>query len=740
MLVFVGHAATFYKIGFITRLENIIYDYRLRLTMPGTVDDRVVILDIDERSLDPRALGRWPWSRDKIVGLLQKLFDKYGVVLIGFDVVFAEPDESSGLPVLERLAKTRLKDVGPFQSALKELRPELDYDAIFSNFLRGRPVVLGYYFNSNDDAVESGALPEPVLPPGTFGNRKIRFAIWKGYGANLPEFQTGAVNAGHFNPLVDDDGVSRRVPMLMEYKGGYYEAFSLAIVRLYLGMQDAVRNNKTALTLPKVLTGTAPEPFIKGSYTGLEWLEVGQLRIPVDDEVAALVPYRGPRGSFPYFSLADVWFDKVPVESLKGRIALIGTSAPSLVDLRSAPVDSVYPGVEIHANLVAGMLDGKLKHKPAYMLGAEVLLLALGGVVLTLLIPMLAPLWASAATVTGMALITLLDIGVWSYSGLVLPLAASVLMTVTLYTVNMAYGYFVETRSKRQFTELFGQYVPPELVGIMAEDPEQYTMAPKSTDLTILFSDVRGFTSISEALSPEHLREYINEYLTDMSNIIRGKYRGTLDKYIGDAIMAFWNAPVEDKDHPRNGVLAALEMLRECGSLNEKFTARGWPTLKIGIGVNSGNVRVGDMGSKERRAYTAMGDAVNVASRLEGRTKYYGVGILVGEATRTLVKDVVFKEIDKIKVKGKDEAITIYEPLGLEAEVEKKALDELKLWHQTIRLYRSRQWDQVEVNLLNLHRMNPRCALYELYAKEAAGKRRNPPPAEWDGVTVFDEK
>ncbi len=740
MLVFVGHAATFYKIGFITRLENIIYDYRLRLTMPGTVDDRVVILDIDERSLDPRALGRWPWSRDKIVGLLQKLLDKYGVVLIGFDVVFAEPDESSGLPVLEKLAKARLKDVGPFQSALKELRPGLDYDAIFANFLRGRPVVLGYYFNSNDDALESGALPEPVLPPGTFGNRKIRFAIWKGYGANLPEFQTGAANAGHFNPLVDDDGVSRRVPMLMEYKGGYYEAFSLAIVRLYLGMQDAARNNKTALTLPKVLTGSAPEPFIKGSYTGLEWLEVGKLRIPVDDEVAALVPYRGPRGSFPYFSLADVWFDKVPVERLKGRIALIGTSAPSLVDLRSAPVDSVYPGVEIHANLVAGMLDGKLKHKPAYMLGAEVLLLALGGVVLTLLIPMLAPLWASAATVTGMALITLLDIGVWSYAGLVLPLAASVLMTVTLYTVNMAYGYFVETRSKRQFTELFGQYVPPELVGIMAEDPEQYTMAPKSTDLTILFSDVRGFTSISEALSPEHLREYINEYLTDMSNIIRGKYRGTLDKYIGDAIMAFWNAPVEDKDHPRNGVLAALEMLRECGTLNEKFTARGWPTLKIGIGVNSGNVRVGDMGSKERRAYTAMGDAVNVASRLEGRTKYYGVGILVGEATRTLVKDVVFKEIDKIKVKGKDEAITIYEPLGLEAEVEKKVLDELKLWHQTIRLYRSRQWDQVEVNLLNLHRMNPGCALYELYAKEAAGKRRNPPPAEWDGVTVFDEK
>src|SRR5467141_3088467 len=464
------------------------------------------------------------------------------------------------------------------------------------------------------------------------------------------------------------------------------------------------------------------------------------LMMPVDDEVAALVPYRGPRGSFPYFSLADVWFDKVPVESLKGRIALIGTSAPSLVDLRSAPVDSVYPGVEIHANLVAGMLDGKLKHKPAYMLGAEVLLLALGGVVLTLLIPMLAPLWASAATVTGMALITLLDIGVWSYAGLVLPLAASILMTVTLYTVNMAYGYFVEARSKRQFAELFGQYVPPELVDKMAEDPEKYNMEPRNAELTILFSDVRGFTGISEALSPEHLREYINEYLTEMSTIIRSKYKGTLDKYIGDAIMAFWGAPVDDAQHARNGVLAAIEMQRERERLNAKFAARGWPTLKIGVGVNSGTVRVGDMGSRVRRAYTAMGDAVNVASRLEGRTKGYGVGILVGEATRNAVADVVFREVDRIKVTGKQEAVTIYEPMGLESEVDKNAHDELRLWNQALRHYRAQQWDQVEVCLLNLQRMNPACELYQVYAEKVAERRRQPPPPDWDGVTAFDEK
>jgi adenylate cyclase len=739
-LAFLGHAAKLYQIRFITQLDNIIYDYRLRLTMPGTVDDRVVILDIDERSLDPKALGRWPWSRDKQTALLKKLFEKYGVLIVAYDVVFSEPDESSGLPALERLGKTRLKEVGPFQSALAQLRPELDYDAIFADYIRGRPVILGYYFNSDKNAVESGALPESVLPVETFSGRRVTVLDWRGYTGNLAEFLSSTVSAGHFNPRVDDDGVSRRVPMLAEYKGKYYESFSLAIVRMYLGIEEAVRNKTTSIKLPEVNINAIPDRFVTRGYTGVEWLEVGRLRIPVDEELATLVPYAGPRGSFPYISFSDIWSDKVPVEKLRGKIALIGATAPGLFDLRSAPVDNVYPGVEMHANLIGGMLQAKVKEKPPYMLGAEVILLVIGGIALTFLIPLLAPLWASAAALLGMLMITVLDVAMWSYSGLVLPLATSILMTATLYTVNMAYGYFVEARSKRQFTELFGQYVPPELVDKMAEDPQKYTMEPHNADLTILFSDVRGFTSISEALSPEHLREYINEYLTDMSNIIRGKYRGTLDKYIGDAIMAFWNAPVEDKFHPRSGILAAMEMLRQCDTLNQAFAARGWPTLKIGIGVNSGSVRVGDMGSKQRKAYTAMGDAVNVASRLEGRTKYYGVGILVGEASRKLVQDVVFKEIDKIKVKGKDEALTIFEPIGMETHVEKKVHDELKLWHQTLRQYRSQQWDQVEVSLLNLQRMNPDCYLYKLYANEVAAKRRNPPPANWDGVTAFDEK
>src|SRR5262249_30403241 len=266
-------------------------------------------------------------------------------------------------------------------------------------------------------------------------------------------------------------------------KDKFYESFSLAIVRMYLGIEDAVRKKTTSIKLPDVNINAIPDRFVTRGYTGVEWLEVGPLRIPVDDELASLAPYRGPRGSFPYISFADLWADKVPADKLRGKIALIGATAPGLFDLRSSPVDNVYPGVEIHANLVAGMLDGRLKQKPPYMLGAEVVLLVIGGIALTFLIPLLAPLWASAAALIGMLLITLLDMALWSRSGLVLPLASSILMTVTLYTVNMAYGYFVEARSKRQFTELFGQYVPPELVDKMAEDPQQYTMEPHNADL-----------------------------------------------------------------------------------------------------------------------------------------------------------------------------------------------------------------------------------------------------------------
>ena len=688
------------------------------MTMPRGNERGIVILDIDEKSLGE--IGRWPWSRRLMAETVQKLFERYGIAVLGFDVVFAERDPSSGIDALDALAQGELRQAPAFQQAYRDLRPKLDNDALFAAAIKGRPVVLGYYFNSRDDAVRANTLPEPVLPKGTFAGRDASFYLWKGYTGNLPVLQQRAAGAGHFNPAVDADGVSRRVPMLLEFDGAYYEALSLAVLRTFIQLQTGA---------PADIRPGYPE-----GYNTLEWLQVGPYTIPVDEHAAALIPYRGPRGAFEYVSLADVVKDRIAPGALKGRIALVGTSAPGLLDLRATPVEGAFPGVEIHANLIAGMIDGSIRQTPQYAWGADVVLLALAGVALALVIPMLSALWATVAAAVALAFVAGVNVAFWQ-NGVVLPLAGGVLMVAALYTINMAYGYFVESRSKRQLAGRFGEYVPPELVDRMARDPGKYDMAAKDAQLTILFCDVRGFTSISESLKPAELREYINEYLTAMSAIIRGRHHGTLDKYIGDAIMAFWGAPVEDPDHARNAVLAALDMQKECAALNARFRARGWPALRIGIGIESGTVRVGDMGSQVRRAYTAMGDAVNVASRLEGRTKTYGVDILVGEATRRQVGDVAWREIDRIRVKGKDRVVTVFAPLQGELDRE-----ELRLWTQTLRAYRAGQWDQADVNLLNLQRANPQDTLYTAFSDIVAERRRNPLPAGWDGVTVFSEK
>ena len=587
-------------------------------------------------------------------------------------------------------------------------------------------MVLGYYFSSEENAVHSGAIPQPVLPKGTFQGRNIGFTSWRGYGGNLPEFQANAANAGHFNPLVDPDGVSRRVPMLAEYQGAYYEALSLAIIRVLAGY-------------PKVEPGFPPDRFVSRNYSGLEWLKVGPVTIPVDESVSALIPYRGKRGSFKYISFADIYSDKVPKDELKGKIALIGTSAPGLLDLRSTPVGSVFPGVEIHANMITAMLDNNFKQKPPYMLGAEVVLLLIGGIALAMLVPLLSPLKATLVSLLAMLLITGLNVMLWARGGMVLPLASSLLMTAALFALNMSWGYFVESRSKRQFTELFGQYVPPELVDKMAEDPEKYSMEGKSEELTVLFSDIVGFTSISESLEPRELSQFINDYLTAMSLVIRNN-RGTLDKYIGDAIMAFWGAPVEDPEHARQGVITAMAMQTELDKVRAQMLARGWPDIRIGVGVNTGQMRVGDMGSKLRKAYTVMGDAVNLGSRLEGLTRIYGVGIIVGPYTKQLVKDMVFRELDRVKVKGKDEPVDIFEPIGIEGQVDKKVLDEIKLWHKALRAYRGQKWDEAEMDLFNVQRMSPECKLYQLYFERIKQCRIDPPGPDWDGVTAFKTK
>ena len=291
------------------------------------------------------------------------------------------------------------------------------------------------------------------------------------------------------------------------------------------------------------------------------------------------------------------------------------------------------------------------------------------GLLMAAVLPLLNPLKSLLITIAVLIAALVINISVFHYGNPVLPLASGLLMVLLLFALNMSYGYFIEARGKRQITGLFGQYVPPELVDEMAKNPGNFSMEGESREMTVLFSDVRGFTSISEALSPEDLREYINDYLTTMSTIIRSSFRGTLDKYIGDAIMAFWGAPLEDNEHPRHAIQAGLKMITRLKEVQPEFKARGLPEINIGVGINPGRVSVGNMGSSLRLAYTVMGDAVNLASRLEGITKEYGVQIIIGEETKASVDDVETRELDKVRVKGKDLAVTIYEPLGFKGEI-----------------------------------------------------------------------
>lgn len=727
LFVLLGHSAGIYQIGFINHLDSIIYDTKIRLTMPQTVDDRIAILDIDEKSLAEQ--GRWPWGRDKMAALMDKLFTHYGVRLVGFDVVFAEPDASSGLPTLEALARREMRDAPGFQTALRQLRPKLDFDARFAASLKNRPVILGYYFSSKSGGQNSGVLPAPTFPAGAFDQRGIAFTRWDTYGANLEIFQKAAAGAGHFNPLVDFDGLSRRVPLIAEHNGQFYESLSLAMVRALLGF-------------PPIEAGYPDDA--PGVYGNMEWLDLktaqgATLRIPVDENAATLIPYRGFQGSFPYYSITDILLGKIPQEKLSGRIVLVGTTAPGLMDLRATPVDAAYPGVEVHANLISGMLDGVIKHKPPYILGADLLLVLIAGVIMALLLPRLSPFKATLVALIVLLFQLSINFAFWHVEHVVLPLASGLMAVVLLYALNMSWGYFVESRSKRLFTELFGQYVPPELVDEMARNPEGYTMDGRKAELTVLFSDVRGFTTISEGLQPDQLATLMNLYLGSMTLVVR-KHRGTLDKYIGDAIMAFWGAPVSDAEHARNAVLTALDMHVALVELNKDLKAKGWPELKIGVGVNSGPMTVGDMGSPVRKAYTVMGDAVNLGSRLEGITKQYGVGTIVGEETRALLgKTFVFRELDRVRVKGKAEPVGIYEPLGEDGKVAADDLEEVKLWNQALRQYRAQEWDQAELTLMNLTKMHPRY-LYELYTKRIEHLRKEPPGSDWDGVTTFETK
>jgi adenylate cyclase len=712
------------QIGFVQGLENYTYDVRLNLMMPRSVDDRIVIVDIDEKSLQEQ--GRWPWGRNKLALLVDKLFDEYRINTLGFDVVFAEKDESSGLKNLEEIGAS-LKPDSDFQQMVAELRPKLDYDQVFAASLKNRNVVLGYYFHQDNSGFSAGVLPAPSFTQDSFAAKSIGIRQVSGYGANLEVLQKNAAGAGHFNPAPDEDGISRKVPALMSFQGNAYEALSLAVARVALGVE--------------LEAGFAEGLGVDDQYAGLEWLKMGERIIPVDDRISLLIPYRGEQGSFPYVSATDVLNGKIPPEVLQGKIVLVGTTTPGLMDLRATPVQHVYPGVEIHANVIAGILDQNIKERPAYVLGAEFLILLLAGLLLAFLLPALSPVWATLLTGGVLLAGITFNLFAWESANLVLPLASFLLLVAAIYVLNMSYGFFIESRGKRQLAGLFGQYVPPELVDEMAKDPSAFSLEGESREMTVLFSDVRGFTTISEGLDPKQLTQLMNEFLTPMTHVIHHS-RGTIDKYMGDAIMAFWGAPLHDPHHAKLALHAAMEMVQRLAELQAQFKAKGWPEINIGVGLNTGIMTVGNMGSEFRMAYTVMGDAVNLGSRLEGLTKNYGVHIIVSEFTRDKVADFIFRELDVVRVKGKDKdkPVRIFEPVCEAGKEDSLIKEELRLYGEALELYRAQSWDMAEQQFVDLQKQHPERYLYRMYVERIHHFRQHPPGRGWDCVFTYETK
>ena len=733
------HASGVRPMRFITALEHAIADARLRLLMPRTLDARIVIVDVDEKSLAD--IGRWPWGRDRLAALTNELFERQKAAVVGFDMLFAEPDTSVGLAALDQL-QAEAPDLAP---RLLGLRGRLDHDAEFARALAGRNAVLGYYLSSDRGGRTTGVLPAPVFDASALHGRSVALTHWDGYAAPLAVLARAAPSAGFFNAVADADGLVRSVPLVAEHGGRFFEPLVLAMFRVYTGA-------------PEVLPGFASEHAAWHDHHALASVLLRQgtheAVIPVDELGRVRIPFRGAGGpnggSFRYVSAADLLAGRVPAGALAGKLVIVGTTAPGLYDQRSTPVAAVYPGVEVHANLLSGLLDGRVPAQPEWAGAFEVPQLLFIAGLMGLAVPRMRALRAVQLALVLVG--ALLAVNLWSYRvhGLLLPLAASLLLATAMYVAITVWAYIIEGRSRRSLARLFGTYVPPELVTEMARDPARYDMRAENRALTVMFCDMRNFTRVSELLAPEDVRSLVNRFFSSMTGAIR-ECRGTLDKYIGDAIMAFWGAPVADPAHAAHAVHAAMAMMQRLHALNTDLRARGLPEIGLGIGLNTGVVCVGDMGSSMRRSYTVMGDAVNLASRIEALTRQYGLDLLVGEATRTAadavpaagLAPITWVEVDRVRVKGKQQGVTLFTPVEATIATDPMFHEETRLWRLALATYRLQHWPQATAHLRALRTTYPEsmfAGVYQQFDERIQHLCTTPPPTGWDGAHTFDSK
>lgn len=739
--------------------------FRYRARLATHPDPRVVIVDIDQRSQE--ILGRFPFSRTHFAELLDALHDD-GAKVVGFDITFSKPEvdpSAAALHTLWNKLEARKKAGGAVDpqiaAEIEILAKGSDADKQFADAIRRfGPVILGNFFLYTDAdlrGITDATLDEYAHEleffgfPTVLGKRegfkkqdRIQLIedfngaglLPKGAEANIAPLTTALAGdsswVGFFNMPPDADGVIRRATMILPYGRSQnlddwdlYASLDVMTTRAYLG----IKAEQTILTYGAV---------------GIDEIQLGpNVRIHPDGRGQIMINYQGPPGSFRHYSMADVVSRSFKPGTFRDKIVLVGATATGIGDLRATPFGgTTYPGVEIHANVIDNILNDRFLKRGAKQALTDVLLILIFGIPLGIWMALVTPRWmwfglALLAPLIAVDYAAFLH-GWWlNFSVPALTLTGNVLL-VSLYRA------LVEEKEKRRVRSAFGQYLSPEVIRRLLLNPQ--LVEPRKTDITVMFSDIRGFTSISEKLDAQELALFLNQYLSDMTRLVF-ESQGTLDKYIGDAVMAFWGAPFEEEGHAVKGCTSALEMMQRVREMQKKWAVEGKPHLDIGIGLNTGVASVGNMGSALRYGYTALGDTVNLSSRLEGLNKDYGTHILVNETTYAATKDhgFLFRELDLIRVKGKLQPVILYELIGREGETSiYGAAEELRtrvdLFVQGRELYRKRQWEPAQKTFQSILDKWPDDGPSRTYWKRCQEYLFEEPPSGWDGVFTMTHK
>ena len=723
----------FIKPAFTEILEAKTLDLRFLYRGPVATTGTVVLAKIDEKSLD--TIGKWPWPRTTFARLIEKL-DQAGAAVMALDVGFFEPDEGAAFEVLRDLGmELASKDLlsTEIMSVLEKRAEALGPDLQFAEAIKNAKtkVVLGYFFHPTPKGIshlEEGAVQEKLELVRSSAYRMIRYRSEEAKSvplitmympeANVPPLSKATRFSGYFNIFPDSDGVVRWMPLVLRCERYLFPSLSVRALEAYRG------GGMSRLTL--------------SSY-GVESLRVAKAEIPTDELGRMMVPYPGPQGAFAAFSVSDILEDKVPPKELENKIVIVGATAVGLYDLRVTPFSSTMPGLEIHAAVIDGVLNNRFLVRPEWLSLFDILLIVFVGVGLGTLLSRLRAVGGAMCSGAFLVGYSVFAQFMFTSRGVWISVVYPCLNLILIYSGVTVVRYLREERERQKVKHAFNHYLTVSVVNEILRDPEKLKLGGDKKTLTVLFSDIRGFTSISERLTPEDLVRLLNRYLTLMTDIVF-KYEGTLDKYIGDAIMAIWGAPLWQKDHAHRGCDAAVDMIHTLSQLQPLLDEMHIPQFKIGIGINTGDMVVGNMGSDERFDYTVMGDSVNLGSRLEGTNKEYGTSIIISETTYRLVKDrFLCRELDCIRVKGKMEPITIYELLGRLSDASSEP-DLPERFHEGLARYQTRNFEEAARTFENIVQSYPQDGPSKLYLERCRQYRLQPPPEDWDGVFTMTRK